>query len=72
MNTPRLYKARNLRSMFHPDSPQSDMMHPKHGWIPARCLGWPGLKLLHRIKLAWGVFTAKYDVIDWEDRDEAE
>lgn len=37
-------------------------------WVPARPMGWQdwglyGLK--RRFKLAWGVFTGRYDVLKW-------
>lgn len=33
-------------------------------WVPARCYHVPNLK--RRFKLAWGVFTGKYDVLHCE------
>lgn len=33
-------------------------------WTPARPEN--RLSLLGRIKLAWGVVTGRYDVVDWE------
>jgi hypothetical protein len=35
-------------------------------YVAARPLGWGGIALLKRTKLAWGVFTAKYDALKWE------
>lgn len=32
-------------------------------WCPARPLGYPSF--WSRIKLAWGVFTGKYDAVKW-------
>lgn len=37
-------------------------------WIPARPLGYYGLCLFRRFKLAWRVFTAKDDVLSWKDK----
>lgn len=37
---------------------------PDGRWVPARPLGW--YSLVPRIKAAWGVFTARYDAVDWE------
>lgn len=39
-------------------------------WLPARPLPfWPSAptRLLRRVRLAWGVFTGRYDALDWED-----
>jgi hypothetical protein len=36
--------------------------------IPARPLGWQGLSLRNRLRLAWGVFTGEYDAVRWEDQ----
>lgn len=35
-------------------------------WVPVRSLGYSGFYLLRRLKLAWGVFTGKYDAVVWE------
>lgn len=34
-------------------------------YVPGRPLGWQGLCLIRRLKLAWGVFTGRYDVLMW-------
>lgn len=34
-------------------------------YVPARPMGYPGLGLRRRLKLAWGVFTGRYDVLKW-------
>lgn len=34
-------------------------------WVAARPLGWQGWSLRRRLKLAWGVFTGRYDVLKW-------
>lgn len=34
-------------------------------WVLARGLGWQGLCFRRRLKLAWGVFTGKYDALRW-------
>jgi hypothetical protein len=36
-------------------------------WVPCRPMSWPGLGLVTRIKLAFGVFIGRYDVLDWEE-----
>ena len=35
-------------------------------WVPVRSLGYSGFYLFRRLKLAWGVFTGKYDAVEWE------
>lgn len=35
-------------------------------WKPVRSLTMRRLILWHRFKLAWGVFTGKYDAVRWE------
>lgn len=32
-------------------------------WHPARPLGYPSLR--NRFRLAWGVFTGRYDALKW-------
>lgn len=42
---------------------------PDGRWLPARPMGYQYYALrnfLNRLKLAWGVFTGKYDAFDWE------
>lgn len=39
---------------------------PDGRWIPSRPMVW--WLLLPRLKAAWGVLTAKYDALDWQDR----
>jgi len=34
-------------------------------WRAARKLGYPSL--LSRLRLAWGVFTGRYDALDWRE-----
>jgi len=34
-------------------------------WVPARPIGYGGLK--SRSKIAWGVFTGKYDALKWPE-----
>lgn len=40
----------------------------KGQWTPARPLSYGGIGLFKRIRLAWGVFTGRYDALDWEDQ----
>jgi len=37
------------------------------GLFPARPLGWQGLRLRHRLKLAWLVFTGQCDALSWKE-----
>lgn len=39
-------------------------------WYPARPLGLVALCLHHRLRLAWRVFTGRYDAIDWRTESE--
>lgn len=41
------------------------VMEKDHTWIPLRPQGFAGICLLRRLKLAWGVFTGRYDVLTW-------
>jgi len=34
-------------------------------WIPKRLEPYYGIRLIHRCKLAWKVFTGEYDALDW-------
>jgi hypothetical protein len=38
---------------------------PGEKWLPARPLGLFSIR--SRIKLAWGVFTGKWDAVDWRE-----
>jgi hypothetical protein len=62
MNTPHLYYVPELVKWEN----TTQTCHPEAGWIPARPLGFQGLSLKRRLKLAWGVFTGKYDAMYWE------
>jgi hypothetical protein len=39
-------------------------------YVACRPMGWQGLCLLKRLKLAWGVFTGRYDVLKWPTQPE--
>jgi hypothetical protein len=62
LNTPHLYYVPELVKWAN----TTQTCHPEAGWIPARPLGFQGLSLKRRLKLAWGVFTGKYDAMYWE------
>jgi hypothetical protein len=34
-------------------------------YVPARSLGWQGFCFLKRLKIAWRVFTGRYDALRW-------
>ncbi|MBK8246245.1 MAG: hypothetical protein IPK85_02380 [Gemmatimonadetes bacterium] len=38
-------------------------------WYRARSFGWHGLVLRTRLRLAWRVFTGRYDALSWETPD---
>lgn len=40
----------------------------KGEWVPARPMGYRSLGFWHNFKLAWGVFTGKYDAIKWDQQ----
>lgn len=62
MNTPHLYFVPELVEWAQ----HTQTNHPEAGWIPARPLGFQGFSLRTRLKLAWAVFTGKYDAVYWE------
>lgn len=64
MNTPSLYSPEGL-TRHASETSTKVQRNGKDVWIPCRPLGWQGLRLGYRLKLAWGVFIAKYDVVDW-------
>jgi hypothetical protein len=62
MNTPHLFQVSELAQQTN----EVRQCHPEAGWIPVRPLGFQGLCLKRRLKLAWGVFTGQYDAVYWE------
>jgi hypothetical protein len=58
---PNLFTADELRNW------DSSKKNSKGQWTLARPLGWQGFRLWWRLKLMWGVFTAKYDVVKWDE-----
>lgn len=62
MQAPNLIKAKNVARSFRE-------VQVQYGdeWLPARP-HYPFLALGRRIRLAWGVFTGRYDALDWEYR----
>lgn len=62
MSAPTLYTADELRRW------QCDAGLPDGRWVAARPMGWPGLALRLRLRLAWAVFTGRYDAVKWIDQ----
>lgn len=60
MRNPSIYTAREIQK-------HDCAVGTRAGYIPARPLGWQGLRLLHNLKIAWSVFIGKYDALNWED-----
>jgi len=58
---PNIFTAEDLREW------NTSRKNANNRWVQARPLGWQGWKLWYRLKLAWGVFTAKYDVVKWDE-----
>lgn len=54
---PRLHTFTTLHSA---NDAQADTAQ---GWVPARPLGYPSFR--NRVRLAWGVFTGRYDAFKW-------
>lgn len=59
MKSPNVYNLKNL--IFTTAIKQETMIEIDGKWVPARPLGYPGLK--HRFKVAWLVFTGKADAV---------
>lgn len=62
MGAPHLFQVSDLVELTE----SMKQKHPEAGWIPLRPLTWPGIALCRRLKVAWGVFTGKYDAVFWE------
>ena len=59
---PNLYNLVNLKEHFVGNG--GTMTEDKQGnWVPARPLGY--YSLTRRFRIAWGVFTGKYDALKW-------
>lgn len=57
--SPALHLADNLR--HKPDWPQAGLDDGR--WVMARVEGYYSIQV--RLRLAWGVFTGKYDALMW-------
>jgi len=65
MRTPWLYKANEIKNW---SSDRVARFNGKNIWIPARPYSLSGLNIVQRLMNAWGVFTGKYDAIDWQEQ----
>ena len=61
MNTPNLFWARELKEWDMSTSGRLGI------WHMARPIGFQGICLRRRLKLAWGVFTGRYDAVRWSE-----
>lgn len=71
MNYPQIEKAASVV-----EGAKTTLRQHRDGrWLPARTLKierrWPWSRLAHRLKLAFNVFTGRYDALDWEDQQAA-
>lgn len=64
MKTPCLYKANEIKRW---DNDTKAECNGKEIWIPARPCSLSGLNIVQRLMNAWGVFTGKYDAVDWQE-----
>lgn len=60
-NVPTVYKLEQLKEL---DSCKKEIKPGR--WVTARPMGWQGLCLRRRLKLAWEVFMGRADVLRWE------
>ena len=61
MSAPNLFWARQLKEWPCETAGKLGVYHM------ARPIGFQGMFLPHRIRLAWGVFTGKYDAVRWSE-----
>jgi hypothetical protein len=61
MNTPHLFWARQLKEW------EISAKGPLGIYHMARPMGFQGLCIRQRLKLAWGVFTGRYDAVQWSE-----
>jgi hypothetical protein len=63
MNVPSLYSPESVATIT------KELLRLVNGrWVPCRPLGYSGLYLFRRFKLAYLVFTGKADVVKWEQQ----
>lgn len=63
MKTPQIHHADQIG--FGPETTVGK--HPNNIRVLVRPLSLSGLNLAQRIRMAWGVFTGKYDALSWFD-----
>lgn len=64
MRNPSIWTAQEIKEWD-----ASVSMPNKNGnYIPARPLPFYGLRFFKNIKIAFAVFTGKYDALNWEDQ----
>lgn len=61
MNAPNLYWAREIKEW------SISTCGPLGIWHMYRPMGFQGVLLRRRIKLAWGVFIGRYDAVQWSE-----
>ena len=65
MNVPNLYTSEEIVAISG-----STRTFTGSRWIPLRPLGYSGLAVLRRLRLAYLVFIGRYDAINWEQLQE--
>lgn len=64
MRTPWLYKANEIKHWEVSSKAERD---GREFWIPARSYSLNCLNIIQRFMNAQGVFTGKYDALDWQE-----
>jgi hypothetical protein len=64
--SPTLYR---LRELFEGANSCSTQL-PNGKWVPARLMGF--FHFPTRVRIAWGVFTGRYDAVVWPEDDPSE
>lgn len=61
MNTPNVVSAEDIYWL----EPECEVQ-VNDKWVRARPVGFQGIFFFRRLKVAWKVFTGKYDALKWE------
>jgi hypothetical protein len=69
MNVPTIYLVDDLVDTLNDDAKSGVSTCINGYWYAARPIGFQGLNLIDRIKIAWRVFTGKYDALLWKEND---
>ena len=64
MRIPAQFTPRDIIKHYRHDQ----VLDKEGSWIPARPYYGDEICLVHRLKMAWLVFTGKRDTLDWEDK----